>query len=326
MRLQLPVHGFLVALPLALGVVAAAPPVAAQSLFDALFGGPKPSYQAPNTYPGANRLLPPNGINTGLPYTARPMYQPRRSTDDEGDESSSGKPGGRGGHHTVCVRMCDGYYWPVSYSAPRSRFYRDANACQSSCGSEAKLFHYPTSGGKMEDAVDLTGRVYSRLPTAFKYRKTLVQGCTCKPAPWSEAEIDRHRIYALNEEAAKGGDPSVTKVTAIPVPPPSGTQASTLVSDATDNVDIAPKVKPSIAVAANSRPDEDAETLSGQRKAARFQTADAGTVSPRSRLRSAAPLPPARIRPHPAQTASGGFWGGGPSKYTWPGDAPARVR
>ena len=37
-------------------------------------------------------------------------------------------------------------------------------------------------------------------------------------------------------------------------------------------------------------------------------------------------LPPARIRPQPAQTASGGFWGGGPSKYTWPGDAPARVR
>ena len=103
---------------------------------------------------------------------------------------------------TVCVRLCDGYYWPISYSAPRSRFYHDANVCQSSCAGEARLFHYPTSGGSIEDAVDQTGRVYGRLANAYRYRKALVEGCACKPAPWSEAEVIRHERYALAEKAA----------------------------------------------------------------------------------------------------------------------------
>ena len=44
--------------------------------------------------------------------------------------------------------------------------------------------------------VDLTGMAYSTLPNAFKYRKTLVEGCRCRPQPWSEAELQRHRAYA----------------------------------------------------------------------------------------------------------------------------------
>lgn len=315
MRSLLPVRAILATFPLAFSLIAAPPPASSQSLFDALFGGPKPSYPSSGGYPGAQRLLPPNSMNTGQPYTLRPAPQPRRVIDS--DQSGSEKSNSRGGHHTVCVRLCDGYYWPVSYSAPRSRFYRDANVCQSSCGSEAKLFHYPTSGGTMEEAVDLTGRVYSRLPTAFKYRKTLVQGCSCKPEPWSEAEMDRHRIYALNEEAAQGDGKTPGKVGAITAPAMSGPVGDIKVTDATNATDSPPQPK-----VAAQEPATMAEATSP--KSARAKSAEA--AAQRGRSRNTAVMPPVRVKAQAPQTASSNFWGGGTSKYMWPGDAPVRVR
>ena len=40
---------------------------------------------------------------------------------------------GSGSYTTVCVRMCDGYYFPISHRVPRNRFYRDADVCRSRC-------------------------------------------------------------------------------------------------------------------------------------------------------------------------------------------------
>jgi hypothetical protein len=101
-------------------------------------------------------------------------------------------------YHTFCVRMCDGYYWPLSHSVTRGRFYKDADTCRSSCTTDARLFYRP-SEGDTSDMVDLTGRSYRSLPNAFVYRKTLVGGCRCKPEPWSQSEIERHELYQLNE-------------------------------------------------------------------------------------------------------------------------------
>ena len=54
--------------------------------------------------------------------------------------------------------------------------------------------------------VDLTGRAYGSYPTAFKYRKTLVEGCGCRPQPWSETERARHRAYAALPPPAEDAD------------------------------------------------------------------------------------------------------------------------
>jgi hypothetical protein len=324
MRIRLCVHGILMAVTAIAGLTAQASPAAAQSFFDTLFGPPKPNFNAPNPYQGPNRLLPPGGVNNGAPYSIRQMPQPRRNDDDDG-EQRTGKSNDRGGgYHTVCVRLCDGYYWPISYSVPRSKFYRDANVCSASCGSEAKLFHYPTKGGDMQDAVDLTGRVYSRIPAAFKYRKSLVNGCTCRPAPWSDAEMDRHRIYALNEMAKNGTTPPA-KTAELAPPPQSGTQESVVAGDATDAS--APEPRAKFAAADPSLPDN-AEPAP-VRKPARPKSAYA--ASPPSAVRNTArpqtPLPPVRVQPAQSSGGFGGFMGSGqPSKYAWPGDAPVRVR
>ena len=86
--------------------------------------------------------------------------------------------------------------FPISSAATQSSFARDADACSASCGAEARLFYHPNVGGDVDTMVDLTGMAYSALPNAFKYRQTLVPSCRCRPQPWSETELQRHRAYA----------------------------------------------------------------------------------------------------------------------------------
>jgi Protein of unknown function (DUF2865) len=103
-------------------------------------------------------------------------------------------------YRTMCVRMCDGFYFPMSNGVRRGRLYQDSRACMQRCDGEARLFYYPIDGGSVETMVDLAGRSYRALPNAFRYRKALVDGCACKPAPWSPEEAARHQGYA-NEDA-----------------------------------------------------------------------------------------------------------------------------
>ena len=112
----------------------------------------------------------------------------------------SGFPQDYAKYRTLCVRTCDGFYFPIGDSVGRERLHSDARTCSARCDGEAKLFYYPTNGGSVETMVDMAGRPYAQLPTAFLYRKTLVQGCTCKPAPWSAETAARHQGY--KDEAA----------------------------------------------------------------------------------------------------------------------------
>lgn len=84
---------------------------------------------------------------------------------------------------TICVRMCDGYYFPISFAATQDRFEHDAQACQSQCGSPAKLYYYPNPGGEVQQSIALDGTAYASLHNAFRYRKELVASCTCKGVP-----------------------------------------------------------------------------------------------------------------------------------------------
>src|SRR5690606_1433081 len=44
-------------------------------------------------------------------------------------------------YRTLCVRTCDGYYFPISYSTIPSRFAEDERVCQRMCpAAEVMLF------------------------------------------------------------------------------------------------------------------------------------------------------------------------------------------
>ena len=53
----------------------------------------------------------------------------------------------------VCVRLCDGYYFPVSFSTLPNHFERDADVCQSKCAAPAELYYHQNPGSGMEQAV-----------------------------------------------------------------------------------------------------------------------------------------------------------------------------
>jgi hypothetical protein len=40
----------------------------------------------------------------------------------------------------MCVRLCDGFYFPVSFSTLGSRFPEDEAKCKDQCAAPAELF------------------------------------------------------------------------------------------------------------------------------------------------------------------------------------------
>jgi hypothetical protein len=84
---------------------------------------------------------------------------------------------------TLCVRTCDGYYFPISFSTEASRFGDDARACAAACPStQVSLYVHRSPGEGVEQMVSLSGEPYTALPTAFAYRKAYDPSCTCRAA------------------------------------------------------------------------------------------------------------------------------------------------
>jgi hypothetical protein len=118
-----------------------------------------------------------------------------------------------GTFRTVCVRTCDGAYFPVSFATVQARFQDDERTCKALCpATEAALFAYRNPGEDINQAVSLNGQPYSSLPNAFKFRTEFNASCACKAAgqTWSEA------LKSVDDRAAveQQGDIIVTEESA----------------------------------------------------------------------------------------------------------------
>jgi hypothetical protein len=110
-------------------------------------------------------------------------------------------------YRTICVRTCDGFYFPISYSTVPSKFADDERACQRLCpAAEVTLFSHRT-GEDVAEAVSTSGRRYSELPNAFAYRKQFNPACGCKSAgqTWADA------LKQLDDQTVEQGDIVVTE-------------------------------------------------------------------------------------------------------------------
>jgi hypothetical protein len=76
------------------------------------------------------------------------------------------------GSQAFCVRTCDGRHFPISSPDTQSR----AASCNDFCPASETTVVY---GSDIDDAVTESGRPYSELPNAFRYRNEIVAGCTC---------------------------------------------------------------------------------------------------------------------------------------------------
>ena len=93
-------------------------------------------------------------------------------------------------YRTVCVRTCDGYYFPISFETTPDHFRQDEQTCQQMCpAANVQLYTYHNPGEDVSQAVALNGRFYTELPTAFAYRKAVNAACSCRRPgeSWYEA-------------------------------------------------------------------------------------------------------------------------------------------
>ncbi|MET0568098.1 MAG: DUF2865 domain-containing protein [Hyphomicrobiaceae bacterium] len=111
-------------------------------------------------------------------------------------------------YRTVCVRLCDGFFWPISFGTTKSNLKRDSETCQKSCESPVGLHYYANPDGGPEDLVSLDGQSYTQLRGAFLYQTTYQPSCKCRPHPWEQEAIERHVGYAKKAESGSSQPPS----------------------------------------------------------------------------------------------------------------------
>lgn len=115
--------------------------------------------------------------------------------------------GAGGTFRTLCVRTCDGYYFPVSFSTTSSHFADDEKSCAAMCpGTETQLYFHSIPDQEPEQMISLAKEPYTSMPTAFKYRMdgiTGTPGCSCQ---------------AQKEAGSELADPNAAKAVWIPVP------------------------------------------------------------------------------------------------------------
>ena len=70
------------------------------------------------------------------------------------------------------MRTCDGRYFPITASDNQSR----AASCNSFCPASDTRIVY---GSSIDTAATSSGKPYSELPNAFRYRNETWSGCTC---------------------------------------------------------------------------------------------------------------------------------------------------
>ena len=88
--------------------------------------------------------------------------------------------GGLGARQTLCVRLCDGYAFPIGGLSSSRDLGVHRTACDTSCpGAATALFTQRPGEDDIAQAVSLGGQRYGALRTAFTYREKQVPACSC---------------------------------------------------------------------------------------------------------------------------------------------------
>ncbi len=137
-------------------------------------------------------------------------------------------------YRTVCVRICDGYFFPVSQSTTIAMFGHDEQLCSARCPGTRTELHFRSAGQEPAEMLSVaTGQRYGSLQTAFSYRQTdfsRPQGCGCNGADgyagpssgergWSELGADlrtsRDEETSAVPEPAPAVDPADRRVRVV---------------------------------------------------------------------------------------------------------------
>jgi hypothetical protein len=155
-----------------------------------LFFGPKPSKACPQLLSRVDTLrsqMMRAGGGGGFGFFGRNnAVQERARLRDTlvaygCDVPSDGGSGYGSSYRTICVRACDGYYFPISSNGSQRRLKIDQQVCQSMYApGAAEIYYYRYPSDDVSVAVSLDGHPYGKQPFAFSYRSTFDASCAAE--------------------------------------------------------------------------------------------------------------------------------------------------
>ncbi len=103
-----------------------------------------------------------------------------------------------GGSMYVCVRTCDGSFFPLPYSGASGASLEDV--CQALCPNTAVELYTMPFGGTIDEGASATGARYSALQNAFKFQQTYDPTCSCRRPnqSWADALAAAERRFGHN--------------------------------------------------------------------------------------------------------------------------------
>jgi hypothetical protein len=195
------------------------------NIFEALFGGGRPSSGEPST-------------QASLPMSPEEQQQTIERSIEEQKKGANA----HAGSYAVCVRTCDGSFFPVSYSGAGSRSDSLEEVCRSLCpNADMALYSFPF-GGTIDQAVSSTGERYVDMPNALKFQQSFDSTCSCRRRgeTWVQALAnaeakyghESHDILVTPEKSAEMSRPVVAKAAADPKAKSSKTNAKSIAETA----------------------------------------------------------------------------------------------
>ncbi len=180
------------------------------NIFQALFGGGARPYDAVNP-----ETLPP---------------EEQQQTIEKSIENEKKSANASAGSYGVCVRTCDGSFFPVSYSGASERL---EDVCRSLCpAADVQIYSFPF-GGTIEQAESLSGERYVDMPNALKFQQSVDPTCSCrrKGESWAQALAaaeakyghEAKDILVTPEKSLEMSRPIIAKVSADPKAKPGKT-------------------------------------------------------------------------------------------------------
>ena len=226
-----------------------------------------------------NPFAPPAAapVERGHRLSDRWSSEPRRKVASlghaGGPAGGAAKPGGveAGYSINVCVRTCDGSFFPLPYSGASGASLEQV--CQALCpNAEMALYSMPF-GGTIAEGVTPTGVRYTSQPYALKFQQSYEESCSCRRPgqSWADALASAeakfgHRAHevVVTEEASvqmsrPKADPNARQTAQTA---PSAKAVATL-DDPAGRLDA-----PALAAAQVADPDLDANGVDTKLKAA----------------------------------------------------------
>lgn len=170
------------------------------------------SMQVLNYAPRTETLQsPPRLVSEPLRVRPQPLVLPEGQAEEPPKKRARQKlhASGAGRGATVatnyCVRLCDGFAFPVGNTGTGDWNVQES-ACRSACPGAATALYSAPAGAQDFDSLSRGGQSYTALATAFQYRDRISNACSCRPVGATQATA-----ALLTDPTLRRGDLAMTR-------------------------------------------------------------------------------------------------------------------